>query len=202
MNEISSVLSNYGIAVDQRHMMLLADVMTYKVCCSVCCSVVECVAVCCSVLQCVAVRCIVLLKYGIAVDQRRMMLLTDVMTCRVCCSVWCSVLRCGTVCCSVLQCVTVRCIVLLKYGIAVDLRHMMLLTDVMTYKVCCSVCCSVLQCGALCCGVLQCVAVRCIVLSKYGIAMDLRHMMLLADVMTYKVCCSMLQCGVVCSSVL
>jgi len=150
MNEISSVLSNYGIAVDQRHMMLLADVMTYKVCCSVCCSVVESVAVCCSVLQCVAVRCIVLLKYGIAEDQRRMMLLTDVMT----------------------------------------------------YKVCCSVCCSVLQCGALCCGVLQCVTVRCIVLSKYGIAMDLRHMMLLADVMTYKVCCSMLQCGVVCSSVL
>jgi hypothetical protein len=31
MKEIGDVLSNYGIAVDQRHMMLLADVMTYKV---------------------------------------------------------------------------------------------------------------------------------------------------------------------------
>ena len=30
MKEIGDVLSNYGIAVDQRHMMLLADVMTYK----------------------------------------------------------------------------------------------------------------------------------------------------------------------------
>ena len=29
MKEIGDVLSNYGIAVDQRHMMLLADVMTY-----------------------------------------------------------------------------------------------------------------------------------------------------------------------------
>ena len=28
MKEIGDVLSNYGIAVDQRHMMLLADVMT------------------------------------------------------------------------------------------------------------------------------------------------------------------------------
>jgi DNA-directed RNA polymerase III subunit RPC1 len=31
MKEIGDVLSNYGIAVDHRHMMLLADVMTYKV---------------------------------------------------------------------------------------------------------------------------------------------------------------------------
>ena len=31
MREIGTVLSNYGIAVDHRHMMLLADVMTYKV---------------------------------------------------------------------------------------------------------------------------------------------------------------------------
>jgi len=30
MKEIGDVLSNYGISVDQRHMMLLADVMTYK----------------------------------------------------------------------------------------------------------------------------------------------------------------------------
>ena len=31
MREIGTVLSIYGIAVDHRHMMLLADVMTYKV---------------------------------------------------------------------------------------------------------------------------------------------------------------------------
>ena len=120
------------------------------------CNVLQCGAVCCSMMQRVAACCSVV----------------------QCIIVWYSVVQCVAVCCSVLlciqksshlesQCIAVCCNVL-RYVCSV-------LRRVDMFAVCCSVCCSVVQCIIVCCSVLQCAALYSRVLSPQKKKVILSH---------------------------
>ena len=86
----------------------------YRMCCSVCHSVVQCGAVCCgvlqrvcSVLQCVAVKERVDAKCHVSSGFGEPRIYLHTMCCSVC-------LHCVTVCCTVLQCVAACCSVVLR----------------------------------------------------------------------------------------
>ena len=102
-----------------------------------------CCSVCCSVLQCVAVRSRVLLKS--AFPRRTLLSLLPTWRSAVCVAVCCSVLQCVAVC----------------YSSAFSRRALSCFSPDQCVSVCAAACCSVLQCVAVCCSVLLCVAVCC-----------------------------------------
>ena len=158
-------------------------------CVAECCSVLQCVAACCSVLQCVAVRCSLFLGLlSVFLHVLRVCVLQCVaMCCSVlqCVAACCSVLQCVAVVfldslvsfCRCQRMLTTTSM-LLHTGRCQHLFFLGMLTASVflvfvfvsvlfwhlrgnVLRVCCSVCCSVLQRVAACCSVLQCVAMCC-----------------------------------------
>jgi len=141
-------------------------------CVAVRCDVLQYVAMCCSTLQRVAVRCNVLQYVAMCCSTLQ----------RVECCSWC-------VACSMLQCFVVNCS-MLQYIWRIQ-RHATICRSPFHVAVCCSVCCSIMQCVAVhlmnpkscynlqisfsCCSVLQCVAVWCNMLQHVAVYYNVLH---------------------------